>query len=623
MQIPDASMLVVLGRTRIAGSMLFGNATEGTLYRHMAHCSGPIDGFEEYYLSRNPVTVEPDGSVSSPPYARASGSFAFLYSRLGEATETTFPQMISAFPDFYTAAHRGDRIAQTLSRFVAPTVEDYLKIFPNGKPDTDVLLRGEREVYDPRIDDYQWTDNGPLCVLHFLLMPAWKGWGLAPALFDMDDIADTANAADVIMADGEQRSWCSGVYSCDRPRGEVLADILLSTGTQIVRLDNGKMSIRLIDDNPTSDMIIPERAVQEFEWSAGPESVERPNRVTLKFFPEQQHYNITELQLDGLRWGLDQDEIDRVGERLDEITLNFCQWTGQASRIARRLWYTRRAARGQVVTNLYGLGALGRNYATIPFIGIDQTLKVAIMEPRLEADGVSVSIPFAAVPTLPTYNPALDKAPVPDTLPVSGYISDIIAPEIVSAGIVATGAGAATGNEVRVTINPLGGASIEAVYRHYAATPGLYVSMAKNGAGTFAWDAGGTLGNQADFRARTIVDNEVSEFSDTLHIAALAYNNTPLGQPSVSPSDMTNTFAATVSTSFMNAAWFRAEKRDDLGGSFGPWTSFDLGDIRPGQIHNIATVFLVPSGTSVEIRVSLMTSNNTIGTYSTIAYSIP
>lgn len=527
-RIPDAPMLVVLGRAPVSGSLLFGSSVRqaglNNLYRHVAVCSGPIDAVEEYYISKRLVTVEPDGVVSSPPYAYVGGSYAKILTRDGEDTETAFSQLVSAFPSLYTSAHRGDNLAQMLSIYTAPATSTYLKIFPNGKPEAGLLIRGEREVYDPRTGNYAWTDNGPLCVLHFMLMPAWKGWGTSASIWDMADIANTADAADqtVALDEGgtEKVSRCGGIYSCDRPRGEILADLLLSTGTRIVRLQNGKYSIRLEEDNPDEEIVIPERVVSEFEWAAGPESVERPNRFTVKCFPAQQDYNVTQLDLDGLRWGVEQDEIDLVGERLNEIVLNFCQWHGQASRIARRLWYLRRAQRGQIVTNLYGMGAMGRTVARIPFVGLDRDIRVVMVQPRLEDDGVTVSIPFNEFPSIPVYDPAQDQAPVPDTLPDSAVTAALEKPDAPTDSMIVTKLDASKQLRVAYTLPTTGETTIaEAVYRVVSAG-GAFLGMTERGdldGDQVAVAVANPAGETCEFKVRIFNANgEGSYFSDVL-----------------------------------------------------------------------------------------------------------
>ena len=58
-----------LGRVRIGGQKFFGNTTGVHRFRMIGHCKGPIDGVEAHYLGGREVVVEPNGAVSSPPFA--------------------------------------------------------------------------------------------------------------------------------------------------------------------------------------------------------------------------------------------------------------------------------------------------------------------------------------------------------------------------------------------------------------------------------------------------------------------------------------------------------------------------------------------------------------------------
>lgn len=603
LHIADSPVAVLLGRGRGGGSMLFGNAQANYLHRHTAIFLGPIDGIEEYYINKRAVVVDEDGMVSSPPYYRSDGPYAHLFSRLGENTETAFEELLAAFPDLYSEDHRGDNLAQLHARYLAPTNAEFLKVFPNGKPNTEILGRGLRDVYDPRIDNYQWSDNGPLNVLKFLLLPARYGWGMPAGLFDMEDIAETADRADdpIALKEGgtAPASRCGGVYWTDRPRGETLAELLLSTGTRIVRLTNGKFSIRLEEDDPDIEHAVDRSCVQEFEWATGQESFERPNRMDVTFFPAQQDYSATQLDTEGLRWGRDPDEVDRVGERIDTITLNFCQWHGQASRIARRLWYKRRAQRGQVTENLHGMGVFGRTYASVPFIGLDRAFRATMVQPQLRPDGVTVTIPFVAFPELPDYDPEEDQADEPDQLPDSSYSGNVPKPAAPSEATQVVYPD--TARELRVAVAVPASHTAEINVRRYTGgNPDPWQNMAVHlGETDFGWIAGDHEGVVVDARLRVFnAEGESSPLSDYLHIAdpGVQIDNSAPDAPEIerenegvgAPFEDFRTIAG----SALNVAYLEIQHADSSGG---PWTAAHTVKARPHQVSDWLSVAM-PGG---------------------------
>lgn len=638
-KIADAPLLVCVGRARVAGSVLFENAIRqsgsNNLHVHNALCAGPIDGFEDFYLSNRVVVVGAGGEVISPPYAWFVEDGVLYYARLfpkaGADTEAVYAPLADAFPDIVGEDHRGDGLAQLYGIFSAPGDSSvYLKTFSNGKPGMSADLRGML-LYDPRTDTTAWSDNGVLAVLWYLTAPAALGWGLPLSQFDMDDIAGQADLAEetVALREGgtEPRSRAWGVYGCDRPRGETLADLLLSTDTRIVRLQNGKFSIRLEDDDPDPELTISIHDIEEFDWASGPESFEKPNRMTVKYFPQSQDYSVTELVTSGLRWGTDTTEIARVGERKAELTLNFCPSHGQASRIARRVWHARRAARGRVRTGLAGMGALGRTVAEIPRVGTTGTIRVTMQQPELEKERTHVSIPFVEAPTLPEWTPSLDQALPPDPLPSSAYSGNVATPDAPGAATQVQYPDAS--HELRARIPAPGeGLTAFAVYTQYvgaARQPLAQMTVA----GTLAYVADNETGNRVDFQvAQYDANGELSAFSAPLTVDPVTIDNTAPGAPDVEDEphlamSIVDGVELAVAAPELNVVKLVAEYNFNDEG----WTVHTtLNDVRPGVARLIVMDgFLneTVSDLTLQWRVRSFTSNDTPGSYASGSVLIP
>jgi len=475
-----------IGRTRNGGVKVFGNTAAADRMRLIAHSAGPFDGVEQHFLGGREVVVDPSGAVSSPPYVTSGGSYIYIKAKPGDGSETSWPELMSRFPTLWTAEHRVRGIAQSLLHYVSPGLSSpkFLKLYQSGPPEYERVQRGEK-LYDPRTGLTAWSDNGVLAVLHILLgLP-----GFEAADFDLAYIANEATRADEIVATRtgtEKRSRAWGLWDEDAvERGEVLRQMLLSTGCELVARPGDKIGVHLIDDERPAEVTIAKKHIMNLTLKAGPEGVERPNRCRVKYYSPERNYDMAEVNLvlnpadlsaAPLAWSVAQDEMDRVGEVPIEYTLPFCPSPAQAQRIARRLFETARADTGIAVTNMVGMAVWGVKTVGIEFPDIDVTMPCEIQPPRVDDDAGTVEIPFVVTPVLPPWNPAVHEAMPPDVIPDMGYQSDVTAPAVPSAATVVVYPDFSIVTRIAY-VKPSGIPTIEATYRDVtAASPGPYVT---------------------------------------------------------------------------------------------------------------------------------------------------
>lgn len=499
-ELEDGPRIVVLGKARVGGVYALRVSKEFDTYRLLAQCEGPVDAIEEYYVGDRAVVVETDGSVSSPPFVQTSGSYLHLFSKLGTTDQTAFSQLTSAFPDDWTTDHRGRGVVHTLGKFTSPGTDDplFLKIWPQGFPQIDCLVRGVK-IYDPRKDStvtggsgshrtddpdtWEWSDNGVLCALwQCTASEDQGGCGLSFNDFDLEDIITRANQADETVdskagTGAERRSTCNGSYTTDTPRGDVLANILLSTGTRVVRLQNGKMSLWLDEDNPESTVTIERRHINQVTYG-GDEIVTDVNQLNLLFVSPERNWQMAELAIGDKSWARDEDSITRTGKRTETLSLKFCSQPGQAQRIARRVFAKRRSQRGEVVTNLSGLIALGH---------IAGTVEMDVMEPgwapvvefgsaRVNEDRVTVTLPTIFIPTLAEWSVDDDEVDPPVALADVQFSGDLPAPVASRVVLAEVSSGV---NELRFLYEEVADAdAYEATYRTWdGSSAGARVGM--------------------------------------------------------------------------------------------------------------------------------------------------
>jgi Putative phage tail protein len=475
LELGNSGQLRAVGRVRMGGVVAFGNTAAFDRYRVVARCKGPIDAIENYLFGGREVTVEPNGDVSSPPFTRPGGSYINIQNQLGYGAEVAWADVISAFPTLWSADHRGRGIFQSRIKYISPGVNDpkYLKIFGSGFPDSQIDIRGEL-IFDPRDGGTRWSDNGILVALHVLL----REFSYENSWFDMAFIGAEATKADQILftrTGTEKRSRCWGVWEDQSvSRIELLSQILLSAGAEIVTLGNDLIGIRLVDDVRPAERVFASRWIVRADLKTGPEGVERPNVCKVRYYSPERNYELAEIPLvrDAtvpaplpLSWARVQSEVDAHGEREVTYSLPFCPSASQAQRIARRLFATARAETGIITTNMAGVGTWGIKTAAFEFDELGETLVCEINPARIDEEAGTVEIPVVVIPTLAPFDPNQDEALPPFDIPELGFVPTVAQPPGIAEITRVTPVFGGVTN-TRVSYAPVGDiGSVEATYR--------------------------------------------------------------------------------------------------------------------------------------------------------------
>ncbi|MCW1844116.1 phage tail protein [Prosthecomicrobium hirschii] len=310
-------------------------------------------------------------------------------------------------------------------RYTSPGITDHSKIYPTGGYPEGHVVALAPTLFDPRVtgasyadrNSWVWSDNGVLNVLSHLLDPreeGGEGWPIEA--LHLDDIAEEAWKADVI-ANGEPRSRCWGVRSLgpDVDSKSVLAAMLLSTGTTILPTQDGRFTIRLVDDNPVPTGTLEWRFVVGDERTAGPQAVDRANKLVLKYYSPERAYEVAEADLTNVSWAKDQDEIDRWGERVYTLDLPWCPSPIQAGKIGRRLFALKRAAGGTRRTTIAGMALMGHENVAMVDDEFGLTINATLTGVRLDSIGAEgpISITYLETPVLAEWNNATDAPGAP------------------------------------------------------------------------------------------------------------------------------------------------------------------------------------------------------------------
>lgn len=641
----EASEFNAVGRVKLGGLKAFGNTKGNVISRLIWHAKGPMVVAEQYFLGGREVTVESDGIVSSPPWSYPNGSWASIESKIGDGSETAWPELVTEYPSLWSASHRCRGIFQSLVRFTIPDFsteagnKKFQKLYQGGAPDCEVVGRVS-EVFDPRLPGqtagnpatWTWNDNGILCAVHVMR----RYPDLKSTDFDWDFLASEASRADVLVATRsgtEPRARCWGIWPSESRRGDVMQQVLDSIGAEVVLSDAGLIRIRLIDEAPTSELAFSGRHVTELSWRSGPEAVERPNVCRIKYYSPERGYDMAEINMTGIGWARIDDEVMRYGEKVFDVELPFCPSSAQAQRIARRLFLQARADAGSVRTNMAGLAAWGVTYSAVEDVDAEEIMLCRLAPPRIDDEQGQVEIPYIVWPPAlisQPWNPATMEALPPTPAPNMQYESELDTPAApAEAAVVQYPGGGAF--ETRIKFAGVGGGTIaEANFRTYTAgEPNLWQSMTEYGGPSnwYGWAAVNSTGSQVDLRTRFFnAEEDGSYFSPMLTVNPMAINNTaPAAPPTVATTFglPVNGVQLDVTVPELRVVKLVFERNYDGTG----WvTHTTLNNVRPAVLSSVTISGFSNGSVSNKTllwRVSSFTSNNTQGAYVAGSVIIP
>ena len=618
------------GRVRLAGTVAFGNTAGYDIYRLLLHCFGPLSAIEEYFYDKLSVTVDPDGAVTSPPWARSGGSNLYLKTKVGNGSETAWPELVGDFPSLWTADHRVRGIAQTLIEAINPGTgsDRFLRLFQGGIKSVEITAR-VGEFYDPRDNSTEWSINGVLHVLHW-----WRRLpGMRDTHIDFDAIEPVVSQGEALvptLTGTAPRCQLSGGWEGPLTF-DIVEDMLESAGLEVRATGDGKEALAFIEDWPEPEITFLNRHIIDRFPQAGPEGAKRPNVCKLRYFSPERGFEMAEIDLTGAPWARVQHEIDVYGEPEFPVDLIFCCDASQAQRIARRLFLMARTDFGVIKTTMAGVAAWGKRTALIeiPDIGEDGAsivVRARTQPVRVDDSAGECEIAFHIIPdalSIP-WDPETMEVPAPPVLPEFQIESDLDKPSVASTAVVQYPGGA---YETRMRFSSVaGGSTAEANYRTYTGgLPDTWQGMTEYSAnGQFAYEAANTIGKETEFRVRWFNgDGEASYFSDVVNVPDMQIDNSVPAEPYLDVQVTNNgvgdyTFEVVAYSTAMNAVRFvLASNQPEITPGYD-------GDTRPGLGYTAdGTISNGPAAITVTITATVYTSNGTPSPVATFTYVIP
>jgi hypothetical protein len=410
------------GRSRLAGAYVLFEAPlpaedNDLSYDVLALHQGRVSAIQLYYLGDDLVSIDGSGVVngllSGSDQRRygadglsSEGDLVTIRSRLGLATETAYSEVIAVLPTLWTSDHRGDGVASLMLRCRAPVeVSFFTQGFPRGLPKPSVVadlspIWDPRDLGQDRNDPDTWavTSNPVLQLLDYLTHedrgPALDYDLIEPRLAEWMAEADICDDP-VDKADGstEPRYKSNGWAFLSTDPAEVIAAILATCDGWLTEGGDGTLALKVglfRDPRSTSDgVVLTDDHIVGFTIDKGVGDEEIVNEVQFIYTAQQANWR----EVPGLAFR-DDASIAALGlVRSERLELTWVQSHSQGRRLAKRkLARNQATARGQIVTTLYGLKALGHRW-----VGVRSRLVADLVNSVIEVNKVRIDLANARV----------------------------------------------------------------------------------------------------------------------------------------------------------------------------------------------------------------------------------
>ncbi len=216
---------VVYGKCCISGPLVAAfsyGANNEFVYLVIALTSHEVEGIDDVYLgdtiSTDATFIKPDGT-----------SFVQITKHLGAVDQAADADLIANAVD--RAGNHVWTLEHTLSgrAYLVIRLEYDQTVFASGLPNVKAVVRGVKDVYDPRTAATGWTDNAVLCVRDYLV----KTYGMGAASADVND-ANFIAAANICDEAVPVRVGTGAGYMTDGsyyPAGAIGLNLVSGSGT--------------------------------------------------------------------------------------------------------------------------------------------------------------------------------------------------------------------------------------------------------------------------------------------------------------------------------------------------------------------------------------------------------
>jgi hypothetical protein len=422
---------------RIGGAyMAFEVAPDGRSMDVIALHQGKISAFLGFYLHDDPVEIDASGFVTTYPWGQFLPTYnsvppVRILTRLGEETETNYPEVSLYIPTIWDANHRGDGIA-SLALICSPVPSQYFqKVYPNGLCVPSAVIDSSpvwdpRDVTQDREDSSTWqVSSNPVWQLVDYLLNDDYGLGydyetaIAPSLDDLKFEADLCDALVPKIGGTEPRYRSSGSFRYDTEPVDVTGAILASCDGWLTEKGDGSISLKVgVYREPT--VTFTDKHIVGFAVDFGTADEYVVNEINWNYTSIDHHYK----DVPGDPWIVE----DIVGKpRSTSMNLTWVKSHSQGRRLVKRAMNVFQAPmRGTFITKLYGLIGRGERWVRIQYPYV-QGLEDAVIEiQKVNIDILKGRLSFSWIlvdpDTIDLFDPVTEEGEAPSVTVEGGNV---------------------------------------------------------------------------------------------------------------------------------------------------------------------------------------------------------
>lgn len=436
------------GQVKVGGTLWFfdTSSTANPFGRGGAHLyvgvtlnEGEINAISEVWLNDLKVTLNANGEVTNTEYMGTAGTFVIIRFKMGTASQTVHQQLDDAFA-VVGENHRLRGVANLLAVFSETSApEDVPIIYPQYIPNVRVVIEASI-VKSVRSGIRGYSDNAGDVIYDYLTGVDEAGFayggGFLESQIDLASFQAFANISDQpvdLKAGGTvQRYNIAGGYGLNEQMRSVLPRMLAACDGDLYMTSEGKIAIRggaWIEPTLTLDDSLGHIISGEFR--KGQSALAAFNELTTLYTEPTQDYQEAEAQV----W-IDTSNMALRGAALSsQLDVLMAPNHSQARRLAKIHTYKQNPRWiGTVITNYYGLNAIGERTLTLKFspLGINETFMIKGMRILDDLSGVELTISSLSAAAY-AWDAATEEgdgptaAPDTDDTVVTGPVTSVVA----------------------------------------------------------------------------------------------------------------------------------------------------------------------------------------------------
>lgn len=391
------------GRVKVGGTLWFFDTAAGALYVGITLNEGEISAIVETWLNDAEVTIDSGTNwVTAPDQYLINGDtdpVARIYYKLGTDTQTVHAALDSAFASV-NAAHRLRGVANVLAVFLEVDSEAIAEVYPQYVPQLRAVIDASLVKSVRTTGAVIFSDNAADVIYDYLTAVDGAGFpygaGYRESQIDLASFqafADLSDQAVALKAGGTvARYKLAGGYGLNERIRDVLPRLLRACDAALYMTAEGKLAIRggeWIEPVLTLDDGLGHIISAEFRM--GQSALAAFNELTVTYTEPTLDYQEAEAQV----WQ-DTDNIALRGRVLPaQLDVLWAPNHSQARRLAKI--HTKKSNprwAGTVITNYYGMNAVGEATVNVKFspLGIDESFAINRIEFLPDGSGVKLDI---------------------------------------------------------------------------------------------------------------------------------------------------------------------------------------------------------------------------------------